>query len=268
MSTSRGPVRVSDLGELPQPSDHTMFSLSTSQDAQVPTKINPVRFAILYRTGHTSNSWGVRVEDTGDAYIYCRDNMKGQKVSLHASGIQHITISPNRWTGPNLTEKQFFNRWHEPNDDIATFKLVFPPWGVRLSAKDRDDFSSIWNKTDIYIEGHHELLTVVSFFIGGDNITVKKQDAFPGFILAELPLRPKKTLVIVAEWTPQAGFKDLIDNSLRRIAITENMRGVLEDRRENPLALCVTGNCGPENSVYMVTFPAILSSSDPEKSKL
>ncbi len=268
MSIPRGPIRLSELGDLPPPSDYTMFSLSTSRDAQVPTGINPIRFAVLYRTGHTSNAWGVKVEATGDAYIYCRDNMKGQKISLHASGKQHISISPSRWTGPNLSEKQFLNQWHEPSDGIATFKLVFPPWGIQLSDKDRDGFKSIWGKTDIYIEGHHELLTVVSFFICGDNLTVEKQGAFPGFIVGELPLRASRKLVIVAEWTPQADFRSLIDRSLGRVPLAEDMQGVLANRRGQPLTLCVTGNCPPENSVYMVTFPVVVSNSHSEKSNL
>ena len=30
-----------------------------------------IRFAVMVRDGLTSNTWGVRVEQTGDAYIYC-----------------------------------------------------------------------------------------------------------------------------------------------------------------------------------------------------
>ena len=30
-----------------------------------------IRFAIMRRNGFTSNAWDVRVEQTGDAYIYC-----------------------------------------------------------------------------------------------------------------------------------------------------------------------------------------------------
>ena len=266
MSIPRAPIRISDLGELPEPTDHTMLSLSTSKDAQVPTGINPLRFAIFYRTGHTSNAWGVKVENKGDAYVYCRDHMKGQKTSLHASGKQHISISPTRWTGPNLTEKRFSNQWHEPSEGIATFKLVFPPWGIQLNEQARNRFQSLWKKTNVYIEGHHEFLTVVSFLIVGDNVTVQKQGGFPGFVVAELPLRHEKKLVVVADWTPEDGFRNLIHRMLPRLPIAEDMRGVLADRRGEPLTLCVSGNCGSENSVYMVTFPVVYSSSGPDTS--
>ena len=53
-------MRITDSNDLPPPNDRTMFSLSTSEAAQVPTKINPIRFAILYRNGRTSNVWGVK----------------------------------------------------------------------------------------------------------------------------------------------------------------------------------------------------------------
>ena len=60
-----------------------------------PKRTSPIHFAVQMKNGLTSNAWGVRVENTGDAYIYCRDSMKGQKVSLHASGKQHISFDRN-----------------------------------------------------------------------------------------------------------------------------------------------------------------------------
>ena len=59
----------------------------------LPLRTECIRFAVERRNGLTSNAWGVRVEKTGDAYIYCRDTLKDQKVSLHASGKQHISVS-------------------------------------------------------------------------------------------------------------------------------------------------------------------------------
>ena len=44
---------------------------------EIPIRKSPIRFAIQMKSGLTSNAWGVHVENTGDAYIYCRDNMKG-----------------------------------------------------------------------------------------------------------------------------------------------------------------------------------------------
>ena len=255
-------MRITDSNDLPPPNDRTMFSLSTSEAAQVPTKINPIRFAILYRNGRTSNAWGVKVQNTGDGYIYCRDNMNGQKVSLHASGKQHISIDPKSPSAVNLTEKQFMNQWHEPDEGIATFRLVFPPWGIQLNEDQREQSKSTWAKTDIFIEGHHEYLTVVSFYIVRSNSTLQKRGEFPGFQLGELVLKVGKKLAITAEWEPERGLKTNIENALRRSPPEKNL---FQDHLGQTLAACVTGHCGASNSVYMVNFPIIYSNPSPQE---
>lgn len=261
MSTSTQPTLLTDVSQLPPPSDHTMFSLSTSEQAQVPTKKNPIRFAVLYRSGNTSNAWGVRVENTGDGYIYCRDNMKGQKVSLHASGKQHISIDPKSPSAINLTQKQFMNQWHEPDEGIATFRLVFPSWGIQLNEKQRSKFNGRWIKTGIFIEGHHEFLTIVSFYVVNDKVSLQKRGEFPGFQLGELPLRSGKKLSITAEWEPERGLKTVIENGLKHSPSPS--KNMIEDHLGRTLAACVTGNCAAPNSVYMVNFPVIFSIPSP-----
>ena len=256
MSTSVGPMRLTDLNELPSPSDRQMFSLSMNKEAQVPTEKNPIRFAVLYRNGCTSNAWGVKVKKTGDGYIYCRDNMKGQEVSLHASGKHHISIDPNTPSTANLTQKQFMNQWHQPDEVIATFKLVFPPWGTQLNEEQRDKFRSTWDKNDIYIEGHHEFLTVVSFYIINEKARYKRKDKFPGFLLGELPLKIRKKLAITAEWEPEQGLRANIENALGQSPPEKNM---IENHLGRTLAACVTGNWGVPNSVFMVNCPIIYS---------
>ena len=253
------PMRLTDVSQLPPPSDYTMFSFSTSEEAQVPTKKNPIRFAVQYRNGRTSNAWGVQARDTGDAYIYCRDNMKGQKVSLHASGKQHISIDPRLPSTANLTEKQFMNQWHEPDEGIATFRLIFPSWGIQLDEEQREKFKSTWMKTDIFIEGHHEFLTVVSFHVISDKVRLRKRSEFPGFQLGELSLRVGKKLAITADWEPERGLKTLMESALKQFP--PNM-DIIKDYLGKTLAVCVTGNCAAPNSVYMVSFPVIYWGTD------
>jgi len=243
--------------ELPPPSDSTMFSISVGKDAQVPTKMNPIRFAVQYRNGRTSNAWGVRVENTGDAYIYCRDSMKGQKISLHASGQQHISIRPRIPNPVNLTGKSFMNRWHEPDQGIATFRLVFPSWGVQLDDEQKQEHNRTWDKNAIFIEGHHEFLTVVSFFILDEATTIRKGTPFPGFQLGDLPLRDGKKLAVTAEWTPERGFKAKIEKALRRVSPPQD---ALMGREGEVLSACLTGTWGTPDSVYMVTVPVTCSS--------
>ena len=256
MKNATTPRRIDNFGELPPPSAHTMFSLSTSQDAQVPMRKNPIRFAVLFRNGCTSNAWGVTVKPSGDAYIYCRDNMKGQEISLHASGRQHISIDPNTRHTTILTEKQFANRWHEPDEGVATFRLLFPHWGIQLNQAQRNRLQSTWSKNDIYVEGHHEFLTLVSFYIVNDTAKFQKQGEFPGFLLGELPLRVGKKLGITAEWQPERDFKDKIGNAIMRMSATAQ---VWKDHADRTLAMCMTGNNGEPNSMYMVTFPVVYS---------
>ncbi|MXY66858.1 hypothetical protein F4212_02635 [Candidatus Poribacteria bacterium] len=248
--------RIVHYNQLPPPSNHTMFALSTSQDAQVPINRNPIRFAVLYRNGCTSNAWGVTVKPSGDAYIYCRDNMKGQEISLHASGRQHISIDPNTRHTEVLTEKQFTDRWHEPGEGIATFRLIFPYWGIQLNQGQRNQFQSTWDKNDVYIEGHHEFLTVVSFYIVNDKTNFQKQGGFPGFLLGELPLIPRKKLGITAEWQPEQDFKDMIENAMSKTSVPAQL---WKEHSNRTLAICMSGNNGEPNSKYMVTFPVVYS---------
>ncbi len=244
MTNPDGPIPFTGFSDLPPPNDRTMLSLSTGEEAQVPITKNPIRFAVFYRNGRTSNAWGVRVTDTGDAYIYCRDNMAGQKVSLHASGKQHISIKPNQNT-PNLTHREFMNQWYEPEEGSATFKLIFPYWGVQLKEDQVKD--SIWKKNDILIEGHHEFLTVVSFFIVNEKAVMTK-GPFPVFLMGELPLTPGKKLGITAGWEPDNGFKTKVKEALSQTA-----RSVSEKSLAQTNVLCLMGWNGP-NSAFMTTL--------------
>ena len=51
----------------------------------LPLRQNPIRFAVGYPDGLTSNSWRFWTEKSG-IYIACRDNFRAAKVSLHTSG--------------------------------------------------------------------------------------------------------------------------------------------------------------------------------------
>ncbi len=59
----------------------------------LPLRKPPLNFSIRRPDGLFSKRWGVNTNGKGDAYIYCRDDADGEKVSLHASGRQHISLS-------------------------------------------------------------------------------------------------------------------------------------------------------------------------------
>ena len=247
-------IRLTDLNQLPPADDRTMFTIQCDATSQLPIEKNPIRFAILYRNWCTSNAWGVRVERKGDAYIYCRDNLQAQHVSLHASGKQHITIDPNSPSAGDLSEKLFTNQWQEPDEGIPTFRLVFPSWGTQLNAEQQNRFKSKWKKNDIYIEGHHEFLTIVAFYIVREQVKLQKKGTFPGFVLGELPLACERKLVITAEWEPERDFQSVIKRALKRVPLIENLPN---DERGEGLVMCMTGTNSSTNSVFMVNFPVV-----------
>ena len=85
--------------------------MQVGEPADLPITESPIRFAVCYRNGCTSNSWKVETRpQIGDAYVFCRDNMQAQHVSLHASGKRHITLDPRAPSAGNLREKQFLNQ--------------------------------------------------------------------------------------------------------------------------------------------------------------
>lgn len=254
-------IRLTDLDQLPPPDDHTMFSIQGGTAAELPIERNPIRFAILYRNGCTSNAWGVRVQPAGDGYIYCRDNMQAQHISLHASGKQHITIDPNSPSAGELSEKQFMNQWHAPEEGIATFRLFFPWWGTQLNAEQRNPFKSIWKKNDIFIEGHREFLTTVGFFIVRQEVNLRRKGEFPGFVPGELPLAQGKKLAVTAEWQPECGFRSVIEKGLQQVSLVEDFS---DCDQGNTLGMCMTGTIGSPNSTYMVSFPATYSKRNQE----
>ena len=197
----------------------------TRDNMELPKRTSPINFAVQFKTGLTSNAWGVQVEKT-DAYIYSRDHMKGQKASLHASGKQHIAFDESVVSKEWDTGTRFMNRWHEPQYDqkaIATLRLLFPVWGLSLNVEERDKCKSTWNKNHILIKCDDELMTVVSFVILDDDRTLRKEKGSPpSYPLAVLPLRPGKTLFVIAGKEPEGDTKIMAERALRQIAeITE-----------------------------------------------
>ena len=77
------------------------------------------------------------------------------KVSLHASGQQHISISSDVAMSVGA-ESRFRNRSNEPvfdSEAAATFALLLPPWGVGL---DPADFPKEIKQDELLIVGHSQ----------------------------------------------------------------------------------------------------------------
>ena len=223
-----------------------VLSLSPNKkEFEFPLKTGPINFSVLRSDGLLSNRWGVTRNNKGDAYVYCRDNPNAEKISLHVSRRQHISIRSE--TAKRIgAEGRFGNVWSEPEFEgtaIATFSLVFPPWGVGIRP------NSLGVKRDEFlIVGHREKLVVVSFFIVDSD--KKMQGSSPHFVLGQLPLRPGKTLYIIALKEQQNNLKDRIRGIFPHVSHSfYEMQAA-----ESDYTLCVQGYRGP-NSAYIVTVP-------------
>lgn len=213
----------------------------------LPITQGPINFSVLRSDGLISNRWGVGMNGKGDAYVYCRDNPNAEKVSLHASGRQHISITGE--TAKRIgAASRFGNVWNEPefhSAATATFSLVFPPWGIGLNLS-----QALLNprKKELLIVGHKEKLVVVSFFIvdAGSNM----RGRIPHFVLGRLPIRERKTLHVIAWKEPQNGLIDLIRGTFPHMSRTLFEQGLGED----DYTMCFQGYRG-SNSAYMVVVP-------------
>ena len=222
---------------------------------ELPLRTGPIRFAVLRRDGITSNSWGVRVKRTGDAYIYCRDGMKDQKVSLHASGKQHISINKSNPRMRAFADNRFLNQWREPQHTekaVPTLRLLFPYWGLVLNERQRRSAESVWENNNVLIPGHDEMVTVVSFVLIDDGTRLRKEDGSPPSApFGVLRLRPGKSLFVIASYEPERDLREKAVEALRAIASTTDPK-LLEGE---DFTVCLTGYT-VENCVFILPLSA------------
>ena len=234
----------------------------TRNDLKLPQRTSPINFAVQRRNGCTSNAWAVRTEKKGDAYIYCRDNMKGQKVSLHASGKQHISFD-EKVPGMKALDDRFMNQWWEPQYDkvaVPTLLLLFPPWGLYLNAEQRNKSRAIWNKNHILINGHDDMITAVSFVILDKDKTLKKQEgSLPSHLIGLLQMGRGKKLCVIASYETEHNMKVMAEKVLQNITVpteTENLMG-------DVLTVCLTG-WSAKDSAYILPL-AVNYTQTPKK---
>ena len=223
-----------------------VLSLTRSKrNVTFPLTRGTINFSVLRSDGKLSNRWGVQTSKYGDAYVYCRDVPDAEKVSLHTSGRQHISM-PSHKAVTIGAQRRFANVWIEPEferEAIATFSLIFPPWGVGMRFEHTKSA-----KDELLIVGHREKLVVVNFFVVDSNR--KMQGHLPHFVLGQLPLRPGKTLHVITWKEPQNDLMDQIQKVFPRISpmFSELKLG------EDDYTLNLQGYRGP-NSAYMVSVP-------------
>ena len=207
----------------------------------------PVNFRVMRSDGKFSNRWGVNLNKKGDAYAYCRDNPNADRASLHASGNQRISISEGLAKSVSV-DSSFRNNWNEPQFDaqaVATFSLLFPPWGVGL---DPADFPKGVNNGELLIVGHREEVVVVSFSLVDTGRSM--QGSVPHIVLGELPARKGKTLHVIAWTEPQGKLMEVIRKAFPQAQQDLASSGL--DAGE--FTMHVQGYRGPD-SAFMVVFP-------------
>ena len=222
----------------------------------LPITRSPIRFAVAQGSGFISDAWGVQVQSSGDAYIYCRTAMRAQKVSLHCSGKQHISFNADDPSMQHYTGDRYMNQWWEPQHNgqaVPTLKIFFPTWALRLSREQRQHNQSRWNKNQVLIPAHEEMVTVVSFVIMDDGAQLsKKAGSPPSAVFGVLNLRPGKTLFVVAGYEPEGQLKARIGEALERAATTMQVPSDMREYVEGKdLGMCFTGYVA-ENCAFML----------------
>jgi len=199
-------------------SEHPDLKVYFRKGLTLPIRSGPLRFAVVMRNGLTSHSWGVRTERQGDAYVFCRENMKEVKISLHASGRQQIAFT--RESG-HTTESgtRFWNRWTEPSQQrppVPSLKLLFPDWATTLGAKDVQPGRPKWRDNQILIEGDVDYVTSVWFFVVEEGKSLAHANV-PSNTLGILPLRPGKDLHVIACKERMPRLKEMVERTVDKV---------------------------------------------------
>ena len=223
-----------------------IISLSRSKgEIDLPLTQAPINFSVLRSDGLSSYRWGVNTSKNGDAYVYCRDVRSAEKITFHASGKQHISITPDTAVRTGK-DNRFMNEWTEPEfeqEAIATFSLIFPPWGVGRRYEPEK-----LTKDELLIIGHKEKLVVVYFFIVDS--AKKMQGRLPHIVLGELQLRPGNTLHIIAWKEPENNLMDRIQSTIPQVSPDLSK----QEFEEGDYTLNLHGYRGL-NSAYMLSVP-------------
>ena len=125
---------------------------------------SPVRFAVRLSNGLAGSMWKVEARGKGDVYIIPRDIMEGTKISLHASGQQHIKVDRPPWD--RMT-------WNEPRQESplpASVKLIFTVWSAGTGPTKDYDAKTLqrqWGQDLVFIEGDDDENSVITvcFFL-------------------------------------------------------------------------------------------------------
>ena len=92
-----------------------------------------------------------------------------------------------------------------------------------MTKEQRSERKSVWEENEFFLEGHHEYLTIISFYIVNKRAEFKKKEGLPSFLLVELPLKVGKKLAITAAWEIEQGLKSDVENALKRTPLEKKI---------------------------------------------
>ena len=214
--------------------DRRPIHVHAHPDVQFPLRSSPVKFAVRLMDGRLSNLWTVEARGKkGDVYICSRDLESETKISLHASGQQHVVFrrSPHNkmvWKEPPMK-----------SPTRASVKLFFTVWsaGVRPT-KDYSHakWSSMLDKNHVLIEGgcSEDTVITVGFFLTPPNVTINWHSRPPQGPVAVLPVSADKELHIIA-----------------RREHRPHLRAGLEAKMNADTPRRAVSGCGPTDTPYL-----------------
>lgn len=227
---------------------------------ELPMRSGPVRFAVQDKSGRSSNSWRIWIGSDGSGYISCRDNMKELKVSLHASGAHHIAFTSE--SGQEMAgQGRFWDTWIEPlsydgTPMVPTFALFFPIWALPLTAANRASNPACWDRNDFCLEApDHPKATIVNFYVVNSHLEMRSSDfGEPCAPLAILPLRPGKTLAVIARFMDQGNMPEMAQSYVDQIDRDESWVKRLKDYPPNHVFAAVLSGTMTDGGAFLFPF--------------
>jgi len=185
----------------------------------LPIRKGPVRFAVGPCDGLTSNSWGVEARPKGDVYIFCRDNFKEAKVSLHRTGRWRMGFTETA-VGKNSNllragQNRAWDVWDKPPPQVpnvtTAFRLYFLPSELAVRPEQRS--TDQWRDPVLFLEpAPPGQMTTVTLFVTNGDIEVAPDSK--RYRLACLTIGQDVYAQLVAQIEPEGSIPATIEKTV------------------------------------------------------
>jgi hypothetical protein len=189
-------------------------------DRTLPIRGQEVRFSVGFPTAMSTNSWKVEVRKH-DVYVYCRDNFREIKVSLHASGNWRLGFTATAIAkNPHILspgQDRAWTKWRpqlEDRDSIIAFQLVVPHESLYLEPERR----SGWPKDIVFVEPPRDpcKIAVISVVVAKTMQPLGFDINTHGFVLGIIPFRESWSIQVVVIHENREPFAKVLNPSLQQ----------------------------------------------------